>query len=342
MNLLFIYFFLALGLSFICSLLESVLLSISPAFVAVAVKEKKSYGPLLQELKDKVDRPITAILTLNTIAHTVGAAGVGAQVQVVFGDGFTAIASALLTLAILIFSEIIPKTLGAANWKMLAPACAYATKALIFSIYPLVVLFESLSKVFARDEDENSVTREEMIVTAEMGVLEGILRPKESMIIRNLLMLDAVKIADIMTPRSVITAFEAQETVEHVMNKNRPIRFSRIPVYDRDLDHVLGMVHRYKILEAYSNDEDKRKISELMTPIQSVPENISVAAALDQFIRKKEHVFVVTDDYGSTAGLVSLEDAIETLLGVEIIDEFDSVADLRQYALEKWKERKGR
>lgn len=339
MSLLVLYFTLAVLVSFICSLLESVILSISPAYIAVAVKQGKRSGRIMQELKTQIDRPLAAILTLNTVSHTVGAAGVGAQVQHLYGEGYLTVTSVILTFIILIFSEIIPKTIGASNWKTLAPFCAYTIKGLITAVYPFVVLSEYIHKLFAKDK-ENTVTREEMIVTAEMGAVEGTLRPKESAVIKNLLMLDAIKVSDIMTPRSVIHAFASSKTVEEVMDENRPIRFSRIPVYEGDLDNVVGMVHRYKILEAISHDLDSLRLDKLMTPIHSIPENISVAAVLDQFIKRKEHVFLVVDEYGSLTGLVSLEDAIETLLGVEIVDEFDSVADLRQYALEQWRDRK--
>lgn len=339
MTLLVVYFLLAIVVSFFCSLLEAVMLSVSPAYIALAVKSGKRYGKILQTLKAQIDRPLAAILTLNTVSHTVGAAGVGAQVHVIWGDGFTAITSGILTFFILVFSEIIPKTVGASNWKALAPLCAYLTRALIFVMYPFVLFSEFLYRLLSRG-DEFTVTREEMIVTAEMGALEGAIRRKESTIIRNLLMLDAIKVADIMTPRSVMCAFEDDNSVGQIMEKFKPIRFSRIPVFKDDLDHVLGMVHRYKVLEAYSQDLDDLAISKLMTPLHSIPENISVGAALDQFIKRKEHIFLVVDEYGSTTGLVSLEDAIETLLGVEIVDEFDSVADMRQYALEQWRERK--
>lgn len=340
MTLLFIYLSLAIIVSFICSLLEAVILSVSPAYIAVAVKKKQRAGILLQELKSQIDRPLAAILTLNTISHTVGAAGVGAQVNKLYGDAYLGLASAVLTLVILVFSEIIPKTLGASNWKTLAPLCAYLTKMLIWVAYPFVMLSEGLYNLLSREENEGSVTREEVIVTAEMGAIEGSIRPKESSIIKNLLMLDNIKVSDIMTPRSVIHAFHKDMTIHQVVTENQPIRFSRLPVYANNLDDIIGMVHRYKILEASSQDLDDLAIYKLMTPIHSIPEHISVAAVLDQFTKRKEHIFLVVDEYGSTTGLVSLEDAIETLLGVEIVDEFDSVADMRQYALEQWRERK--
>lgn len=339
MTFLLAFFFLAVTVSFACSLMESVILSVSHPYIAVSVNKNKRSGHLLAKLKAKIDQPLAAILTLNTIANTVGATGVGAQVLYLFGDGYVAIASAIMTFTILIFSEIIPKTLGTKHWKKLAPVCAYLIQALIYATYPFVLLSNFISNQLVTEKAKH-VTREEMIVTAEIGANEGSIRQKESRIIKNLLLLDNVQVADIMTPRSVMYTFNQNETVAHVMEKNKQIRFSRIPLYSTDLDHVEGMVHRYKILEAASQDFDDLVLATLMTPIHRVPEDISVAAVLDQFIKRREHLFLVIDDYGSTAGIVTLEDTVETLLGVEIVDEFDNVEDMRQFALDKWRAKK--
>jgi len=339
MTLLAVYFLLAIIVSFLCSLLESVILSVSPAYISIMAQEGKRSGKALQELKAQVDRPLAAILTINTVANTVGATGVGAQVHKLYGNEYVTGASAVLTLMILIFAEIIPKTMGATYWKPLAPMCAYFIRALISVTYPFVLLSEFLYRLLSKG-NSHRMTREEMIVTAELGASDGTLRQKESLVIRNLLMLDKVKVSDIMTPRSVILAFEANQTVGQVMDKHKPIHFSRIPIFVDDMDHAIGMVHRYKLMEAASHDQLNLPIKSLMQTLHSLPEEMSVAAALDQFIKRKKHVFLVLDDYGSTTGLVSLEDVVETLLGVEIVDEFDSVADMRQYARELWRERK--
>lgn len=339
MTLLAIYTLFALVVSFACSLMESVILSVSPAYVMISLNKGRRSAMILKELKTRIDRPLAAILTANTIANTIGAAGVGAQVHKIYGSEFVTVASAALTLVILIFSEIIPKTVGTMYWKSLAPVCSYAIRLLIFITYPFVLLSEGLRYLLVRSPI-HGMTREEMIMTAEMGANEGTLQHKESHVIRNLLMLDKVKVSDIMTPRSVILAFSEEKTVGEVMGENRPIRFSRIPVYGGNLDNVIGMVHRYKLMEAASHDLDNLPIKNLLSPLHTVPEEISVAAVLDQFIKRKEHVFLAIDDYGSTTGLVSLEDAVETLLGVEIVDELDSVADMRQYARELWRDRK--
>lgn len=341
MNHLILFALVALGISFVCSLLEAVILSVTPTYIAMAIKQGKRYGQILDQLKSQVDRPLAAILTFNTISHTVGAAGVGAEVHKLYGDSAVTIASGIFTFVVLVFSEIVPKTLGAVNWKKLAPVCAYLLRFMIYLVYPFVRLSEVLRRILTSGSDDDSgVTREEVIATAEIGASEGSIRPKESAVIKNLLMLDNIKVGEIMTPRSVMSSFEATLTVGQVIQMHKPIRFSRIPVYRGSLDHIEGMVHRYKILEAYSHDLDQAPITQFMTPIATIQENISVAAALDQFIKQHQHIFVVVDEYGTVSGLVSLEDAIETLLGVEIVDEFDSVTDMRQYALDLWRERR--
>ena len=325
--------------SFLCSFLEAVYLSITPAFVAVQVKENKKVGPLLEHLKEDINRPISAILTLNTVAQTAGSSLIGALVHEIYGNTAVTITSAFLTLTILIFSEILPKVIGASYWKRFATFAAYAIQFLIFLLYPIVRMSELMTNLF-KDKDDSGMSREEMISTAELGVEEGTLHKKESAIIKNLLMLNNVFVSDIMTPRSVMFALEGSMTVEEVAAKHKPIRFSRIPVYAGNLDNIVGMTHRYKILEALSNDHHDTKIESLHVPVTTVPERMTVAAVIDLFIKRKEHLALAVDEYGIVTGIVTLEDAIETLLGVEIVDEFDHIADMRQYALEQWQIRK--
>ncbi len=339
MGLLLFYFFLAVFVSFICSLLEAVMLSITSVYVRATIKKKKNYGFVLKSLKNKMDRPLAAILTLNTIANTAGATGVGAQVHVLYGSSYVTAASGILTFVILVVSEIIPKTVGASYWRTLAPFVAYIVRALILFTYPFVWMSEKLYSLLSRKKSI-AITREDMIVTAEMGASEGTIGQKESRMIKNLLMLKTLKVSEIMTPRTVIVAFDKKMKIKEVMDLRQPIRFSRVPLYDGSLDHVVGMIHRYKILEAYSHDLFNISLEEYMKPIHSIPDQISVAAILDQFIKRKEHIFIAVDSYGVLTGLVTLEDAIETLLGVEIVDEFDSVEDMRKFALEQWNIRK--
>ncbi|KYG62592.1 Mg2+ and Co2+ transporter [Bdellovibrio bacteriovorus] len=340
MTLIIVLFFTTIGISFLCSMLEAVLLTSTSAYIGVLVKENRRSAKLLEHLKENLDRPISAILTLNTVSHTLGSAAIAYQIQVQYGEHAVTIASFVLTFLILVLSEIIPKSIGAAHWKSLLPFAAYTIQLMIILLYPLVLMSEYLGKLFQKTSEDPEVTREEILMTAEIGVEEGTLKGKESNIIKNLLMLDKIYVSDIMTPRSVFFALEKDLTVEEVFTKYRPIRFSRIPVYAGSLDNITGMTYRYKIHEALSNDQHEKKIGEMVTPISSIPERMTVSQVLDFFIKEKEHVALAVDEYGIVAGLVSLEDAVETLLGVEIVDELDNVEDMRKFALEQWQLRK--
>ena len=340
MLLIFISFILVLFFSFICSLCEAVLLSLSPAFVAVEIEEKPKAGKILKNISDNTDRSLSAILTLNTVSHTLGSAWIAYLVHNEFGEMWVSVFSVFLTFLILIFSEILPKTIGKNNPKTLALFCAYSVQIMIIALYPIVKISEWVSKALTSPSEEPDVTRDEMIKNAEIGVEEGTLKAKESTIIKNLMKLDKIYISDIMTPRSVFMALDADLSVQEVAKKFRPIRFSRIPVFQDTLDHIIGMTHRYKILEALSLDHHDLKIKELVTPIVSLSERMTVSLALDFFVKEKAHLALVVDEYGVVTGLVTLEDAVETLLGVEIVDEFDNIEDMRKYALEQWQMRK--
>lgn len=339
MGSILLLFFLVVFFSFICSLMEAVFMSTSPAYVALAVKEGKRFGRLLEHLKENVNKPITAILTLNTISNTLGSAALATLVYERFGSFSVSVMSGILTICILVFSEIVPKIIGTTYWKEIAPFSAYLIQIIIFILYPIVWLSETMGRLF-KERDSVSVTREEMIATAELGVEDGAIKRGESNIIKNLLTLNSLFVSDIMTPRSVFFALDCDMTVEEVHQKHKPLRFSRIPVFDGTLDNMIGMTMRYRIHEALSNDQHKLLIREITTPIQSVPERMTVASVLDLLIKRKEHLALVVDEYGIVTGLVTLEDAVETLLGVEIVDELDHVTDMRQYALEQWQIRK--
>ena len=284
-------------------------------------------------------RPLSAILVLNTIANTIGAAGVGAQVLALYGNSYVAVGSGILTFIILVFSEIIPKNLGATHWRALAPFSAYAIRILIYITLPFVWMSEKISRMIAK-KVSSSLTKEEMVATVEMAANTGAISQKESYIMTNLLSLTTIKVSEIMTPRSVIFALDQNITIREVLQQNKDINFSRIPIFSNNLDSIEGIIHRYKIFEAQALGLSDTKLSQYQVPIHVIPEHISVAAAMDQLIKRKEHIFLVVDEYGMTVGLVTLEDAVETILGVEIVDELDSVEDLRQLAIEKWKERK--
>lgn len=340
MGLILISFVFVLVISFICSLCEAVLLSLSPAFIAVEIESKPKTGRILKNITEHSDKSISAILTLNTISHTMGSAWIAYLVHTEFGDKWVSLFSIILTFMILVFSEILPKTIGKNNPKSLALFTAYCVQIMILTLYPLVKISEIISQTLTSPSEEPDVTRDEMIKNAEIGVEEGTLKSKESTIIKNLMKLDKIFISDIMTPRSVFMALDSEMTVHEVSKKYKPLRFSRIPVYDKSLDQIIGMTHRYKILEALSQDNHHQKIKELIVPIVQLSERMSVSLALDFFVKEKAHLALVIDEYNVVTGLVTLEDAVETLLGVEIVDEFDNIEDMRKYALEQWQQRR--
>ena len=342
MNTLFFYFFLALGVSFLCSLLESIILSITHSHVAVLAKTGSKAGRLLENMKENINKPLAAILTVNTVANVVGAAGVGAQAMKLFGSEWVAILSGLLTLCILIFSEIIPKTLGTVYWRPLAGPAVYMIRGLIYLTYPFVFLSNYFSKIFASENHQQKVSRQEVVAMAEMGEDEGSIREKESDIIENLLNLNDVVAEDVMTPRSVVFALQKDSTVGDVVEEHTPIAFSRIPIFDKDMDDILGFIHRYDLVNKQAEDQFHIKMKDILEPIHTVKQEDSIASILDEFVRRRQQIFIVIDEFGTTTGLITLEDAIETLLGVEIVDEHDSVVDMRKLATEKFRRKRGK
>ena len=342
MNTLFFYFFLALGVSFLCSLLESIILSITHSHVAVLAKTGSKSSRLLENMKGNINKPLAAILTVNTVANVVGAAGVGAQAMKLFGSEWVAILSGLLTLCILIFSEIIPKTLGTVYWRPLAGPAVYMIRGLIYLTYPFVFLSSYFSKIFASENHQQKVSRQEVVAMAEMGEDEGSIREKESDIIENLLNLNDVVAEDVMTPRSVVFALQKDSTVGDVVEEHTPIAFSRIPIFDKDMDDILGFIHRYDLVNKQAEDQFHIKMKDILEPIHTVKQEDSIASILDEFVRRRQQIFMVIDEFGTTTGLITLEDAIETLLGVEIVDEHDSVVDMRKLATEKFRSKRGK
>ncbi len=342
MNTLFFYFFLALGVSFLCSLLESIILSITHSHVAVLAKTGSKSSRLLENMKENINKPLAAILTVNTVANVVGAAGVGAQAMKLFGSEWVAILSGLLTLCILIFSEIIPKTLGTVYWRPLAGPAVYMIRGLIYLTYPFVFLSDYFSKIFTSANHQQKVSRQEVVAMAEMGEDEGSIREKESDIIENLFNLNDVVAEDVMTPRSVIFALQKDSTVGDVVGEHTPIAFSRIPIFDKDMDDILGFIHRYDLVNKQAEDQFHIKMKDILEPIHTVKQEDSIASILDEFVRRRQQIFMVIDEFGTTTGLITLEDAIETLLGVEIVDEHDSVVDMRKLATEKFRSKRGK
>lgn len=342
MLLLVIYVFIALGFSFLCSIAEAVLLSVTTPYVTLMQQKGHKAGLLLGRLKEDINNPLAAILTLNTIAHTVGAAGAGAQAARVFGSAYVGIASAVLTLLILVFSEIIPKTLGAHYWERLAPATAYLLRALIWLLYPFVKLSEILTRGLTHGPGLRGFNREELSAMAELSEKEGQLKRQESRIMKNLLRLRDMRVTDAMTPRTVIFSLSEELTVEEFFWKYGSERFSRIPVYGGDPGYLEGFVLRSDLLLAQARGNTDTKLSIYRRAMSALPETASLSNAFDEFLRQRAHIMLVVDEYGSVDGILTLEDILETLLGLEIIDEGDANIDMQQYARRLWRKRAGK
>jgi len=339
MALLISYVLIALVFSFLCSIAESVLLSVTAPYVAVLEKQGKPSGALLRQLKSEINKPLAAILTLNTVAHTMGAAGAGAQVAIVFGNTYLGIASAILTLLILFLSEIIPKTLGAHHWRKLAPATAYGLKFLIILLYPFVKLTEKMMKGLSESATLNGFSRQEFSAMAELSAQEGQLTQRESEILKNLLLLRETRVKDAMTPRTVVFSLPESSTVADFFHDHEQIRFSRIPVYSDEPDHVEGFVLRSDLLLAQANGRFNETLESFKREIPILPKSLTLAQAFNEVLRVRAHIMLVVDEFGSPAGILTLEDIIETLLGLEIVDEGDETINTREQARRLWRRR---
>lgn len=339
MTLLLIFLFVAIGFSFYCSVAEAVLLSITPSFIATLKKSKPKAAERLTRLKANIDRPLAAILSLNTIAHTIGAAGVGAQAQEIWGSNSLAWVSAVMTLLILILSEIIPKTIGALYWRSLGPFVARSVGWLILILYPLVWLSEQLTKVLSGGAIHHTLTRDELGAMAEIGAEQGVLKESESNVLRSLMKFPQIRVGDVMTPRTVVLAFPESKTVGEVLDEYTDIRVSRIPIYADRLDRATGFVMLSDILLAGARDQHDTPVSAFRRDIETISANASAKVAFDSLLNQRQHLALVIDEYGSVVGIVTLEDVIETLLGLEIVDELDQDVDMQQVARQRWKER---
>jgi len=336
MGLLLLYVALALGVSFLCSIMEAVLLSVTPSYVAALEREGDAMGQRLHDMKDDIDRPLSAILSLNTIAHTVGAAGAGAQAAIVFESVPVGVISALLTLLILIFSEIIPKTLGAVYWRTLAPAVVRTLVPTIVLMWPLVKLSQGLTYLLSQDENETSFSREEFTAMAELGEEEGVFEEKESRILRNLFRFNSLRVKDVMTPRTVVFDLNETKTIEEVVEEHDEFRFSRIPVYDDNPDDITGYVLKDEMLLRAAQEEHDVALETIAREILVVRETLPLPDLLERLLDRLEHIALVVDEYGGVAGVVTMEDVVETLLGLEIVDEADSVEDMQALARQQW------
>lgn len=339
MTLLIIYLSIAIGASFLCSVLEAVLLSVTPGFVESQLEKKPLRALVLQEVKGDLDKSISSILILNTFAHTMGAAGVGAQAVKVFGSRWETLVAFLLTLAILYLSEIIPKTLGAKFWKQLALPAALVISWLVKLLFPLVWVSAQLTKLFGTAGHVSIVSREELAALAKLGARHGSLGTQESELLENILRLRQTRTGEILTPRTVVSALEQSLTVSEALSALREVPFTRLPVCESGLDSVVGKVLRPRISEADREGFGEKPLADYVTPIHRVSEELPVLRLLDLFIKRREHLFLVEDEYGQTAGIVTLEDAVETLLGREIMDESDTIEDMQELARTKYRGR---
>jgi CBS domain containing-hemolysin-like protein len=339
MLLLITYVIIALGFSFLCSIAEAVILSVTTPYITLMQQRSRRAGTLLAALKQDLNSTLAAILTLNTIAHTVGAAGAGAQAAKVFGNAYVGVASGILTLLILVFSEIIPKTLGAHYWKQLAPATAYALRGLIWILYPFVKLSELLTLGLTHGPGLTGFNREELAAMAELSAEEGQLEQQETMILKNLLRLRDSRVTDAMTPRTVIFSLPENISVEEFFWKYGSERFSRIPIYGEEPGHLNGFVLRSDLLLAQARGNTDTRLSTYRREISALPVSSTLSQAFDEFLRQRAHIMIIVDEYGGIAGILTLEDILETLLGLEIVDEGDANTDMQKLARRLWKKR---
>jgi CBS domain containing-hemolysin-like protein len=338
--LLLTYVLLALLFSFMCSVAEAVLLSITPSFIAELESSDPKRAALLKKLKgENIDRSLAAILTLNTIAHTVGAIGAGAKATVVFGSAWFGVFSAVMTLLILFLSEILPKTLGAVYWRSLTGVTALYVNFLIKSMYPLILVSEKLTKLIARGQTVHVFSRDEFIAMANIGQEAGHINDRESRIIRNLFRFGSLRAQDIMTPRTVMVALPESLNISDALQAKMNTPFSRIPVYATDLDAVTGFVLREDLLLAQTQGTGNRPLTALRRDILAVAGATPLSTLLELLLDKRHHIAVVIGEYGETKGVVTLEDVVETLLGIEIVDEGDKVDDMQHLARQLWVKR---
>lgn len=336
------YLFLALSVSFLCSIMETVLLTTPVSYLNMLERGGVKAALKLRKLKQSIDRPISAILSLNTVAHTVGAAGVGAKAGEIFGEAYFGVISGVLTLLILILSEILPKSIGAHYWKKLVVPSAAIIQGMIYIAYPLVLLSEQATKIFrSRSGKEMTVSREEVAAMVDIGTVEGTFKSTENKIIQNLIKLRSFKVEDVMTPRVVVAAASEDITLREFHSQKNFLHYSRIPIYSGvSKEDITGFVHRQEVMENLANDKFDIKLRDIKKPIVVVPNIQPLTILWEKLLTEKAHIALVVDEYGGFEGIVTLEDIIETILGLEIIDERDIVADMQQYARERWKERK--
>ncbi len=336
---LFLYLAIALLISFLCSVLEAVVLSIPPSYVAIKNEEGSPLAKDLNRIKENIDKPLSSILTLNTFAHTLGAAGVGAQAQIIWGKEYLSLISAILTFLILVISEIIPKTLGANYWEELTPAALRIVRVLVFVLYPVVLLSQGITRILRKPAGQSIFTRSDLKKVAEAIHKEGSIKQNESDIIQNLMNFQHIRTEDIMTPRIVMRAELESTPVKDLIEVIDDIPFSRIPIYQGDIDHVSGFALKDDILREMADPDSEKTLADLARPLYAVSSELTVFELFNFMVAKKAHIALVLGNYGGTEGIVTMEDVIETLLGIEIVDETDTTEDLQLLAREHWEKR---
>ena len=343
-NLLIIFFALAIVVSFLCSLLEAVLLSITPSYAQLKLQEGSLIGRQLEAFKSNIDRPLAAILTLNTIAHTVGAIGVGEQASKIWADANPMITGVVvptvMVLGILILSEIIPKTLGANHWQKLVPFTVATLKVIIFLLYPLVWVSQIITGRMKKDKSQSVFSHSEFLAMAEIGVTEGAVEKQDSEIIGNLLRMESVRVKDIMTPRTVVRLASEKQTIKAFYKSAGELPFSRIPLYEGKVnEHISGYFLKAELLENLVQGNGDNHLSTIKRDIHAVHESLPISDMFNHFLGEREHIALVVDEYGGMAGIVTMEDVMETLLGIEITDESDSTVDMQILARKNWERR---
>ena len=343
-SLLLLFFAIAIVTSFLCSLWEAVLLSITPSYAQIQLQKGNRLGHRLQAFKDDIDRPLAAILTLNTIAHTVGAIGVGDQAARIWADANPLITGlavpAAMTLAILVLSELIPKTLGANHWQSLAPVTATCLEFIIRLLGPLVWLSQLITRKLKNKDVTSAFSRSDFVAMADIGAQDGVFEEQESEIITNLLKFRSVQAKDVMTPRTVVRSAPATETFEEFFESNREQRFSRIPLYENESrDQVIGYVLKDQVLASIVDGHPTDALISLKREIIAVPFDYPILELFNRFLSAREQIALVVDEFGGMDGIVTMEDVIETLLGVEIVDESDRTVDMQVLARRSWERR---
>jgi CBS domain containing-hemolysin-like protein len=343
-SLLLAYFLLAIVFSFLCSLWEAVLLSITPAYAQIKFQEGAAIGRQLKSFKDNIDRPLAAILTLNTVAHTVGAIGVGQQATQLWAETSPLLTGVIvpiaLTLGILILSEIIPKTLGANYWEELAPFTVYSLKVIITMLLPLVWLSQQLTSMLRKDKSRSVFSRRDFLMLAEIGEREGVIEKNESAFIANLLRFKNICARDVMTPRTVVKAASMDLSLKAFHEREGNLVFSRIPIHEEgSKDKIVGYILKDELLVELIDERGDKLLKELRREMLTIHESCPLPDIFSRFLEKQEHIALVVDEYGGTAGIVTMEDVIETLIGMEIVDEMDSVDDMQKLARERWVKR---